>query len=43
MENSFINELLIGTGSKDRFSMDETEKRFAVSELHFRSLAGALH
>jgi len=36
MGNSLINELIIGTGSKDRFSMDEPEKdaQFANFFLH---------
>jgi hypothetical protein len=37
--NSLINELIIGTGSKDRFSMDDPKKRWSVCQLLPRSAA----
>ena len=41
MGNPLINELLIGTGFKDRFSMDQPKNDSAVRQLLPRSGAGA--
>ena len=43
MGNPLINELIIGTGSKDRFSMDDPDQRRRSSSSFFAAAAARRH